>query len=81
MADCDIPVAAAMDRVDRCVSWPGPRSCSVLVITSFTCCPRLERRPRAGRGAETHKPPQPLFPEGRTTRSLKVLAPAGAAAC
>ena len=37
IADCDMPVAAAIDRVDQCVSAPGPRSSSVLVITSSTC--------------------------------------------
>jgi hypothetical protein len=25
-ADCDIPVAEAIDRVDQCVSWPGVSS-------------------------------------------------------
>lgn len=33
--DCDIPIAAAIDRVDRCVSCPGV-SPSVLVITRST---------------------------------------------
>jgi hypothetical protein len=37
IADCDMPVAAAIDRVDQCVSCPGPRSSSVLVMTSPTC--------------------------------------------
>ena len=36
-ADWLMPVAAAIDRVDQCVSSPGPRSSSVLVITSSTC--------------------------------------------
>jgi len=34
-ADCDIPVAVAIDRVDQCVSCPGASS-SVLVITAST---------------------------------------------
>jgi hypothetical protein len=34
IADSDTPVAAAIDLVDQCVSWPGPCSSSVLVITS-----------------------------------------------
>lgn len=37
IADWDMPVAAAIDRVDQCVSSPGPRSSRVLVITSSTC--------------------------------------------
>jgi hypothetical protein len=34
-ADCDIPVADAIDRVDQCASCPGVSS-KVLVITSST---------------------------------------------
>ena len=37
MADWLMPVAAAIDRVDQCVSSPGPCSSRVLVITSSTC--------------------------------------------
>jgi hypothetical protein len=33
-ADWLIPVAAAIDRVDQCVSSPGPRPSSVLVMTA-----------------------------------------------
>ena len=36
-ADWLMPVAAAIDRVDQCVSSPGPRSSRVLVMTSSTC--------------------------------------------
>jgi hypothetical protein len=48
-ADCDIPVAAAIDRVDHCVSRPGVSS-SVLVIT---CSIRasVTVRGRPGRGS------------------------------
>ena len=30
-------VAAPIDRVDQCESWPGPRSVSVSAVTSATC--------------------------------------------
>jgi hypothetical protein len=49
-ADCDMPVAAAIDRVDQCVSCPGPRSSRVLAITSSTCA-SVTVRGAPGRGS------------------------------
>ena len=37
IADCDIPVALAIDRVDQCVSPLAADSSSVLTITDSTC--------------------------------------------
>jgi hypothetical protein len=50
IADWLIPVAAAIDRVDQCVSCPGPRSSSVRVITSSTCSSVIVRG-APGRGS------------------------------
>ncbi len=48
-ADCDMPVAAAIDRVDQCVSRPGVDS-NVLVTTSSTRSSEMTRG-RPGRGS------------------------------
>ncbi|MBD2894393.1 hypothetical protein amrb99_33180 [Actinomadura sp. RB99] len=48
-ADCDIPVAAAIDRVDQCVSAPGVSS-NVAVTTRSTCSSEITRG-RPGRGS------------------------------
>ena len=50
IADWLMPAAAAIDRVDQCVSAPGPRSSSVLVITSSTCSSVIVRG-APGRGS------------------------------
>jgi hypothetical protein len=49
-AACDIPVSAAIDRVDQCVSWPRPFWVSVLVTTT-SACSSVILRGSPGRGA------------------------------
>src|SRR5579884_1521206 len=48
-ADCDIPVAAAIDRVDQCVSRPDVSSRVLVIIRSI--CSSLMTRGRPGRGS------------------------------
>ena len=70
IADCDIPVAAAIDRVDQCVSSPGPRSSRVLVITSSTCSSVIFRG-APGRGSS----PRPSSREARNRpRHLRTVS-------
>lgn len=59
-ADCDIPVAAAIDRVDQCVSAPGLSS-SVAVTTRSTCSSVIVRG-QPGRGSS-------LRPSSRSDRN------------
>jgi hypothetical protein len=49
----DIPVAAAIDRVDQCVSAVDGASSSVLAITCSTCS-SLVSRGRPGRGSSVN---------------------------
>lgn len=52
IADYDMQIAEAIERVDQCVSWPGVAS-SVLVITSSTLSSAIRRR-RPGRGSSAN---------------------------
>jgi hypothetical protein len=48
-AVCDRPVAAAIDRVDQCVSWPGP--CSKVLVMTSSIFSSVTVRGRPGRGS------------------------------
>lgn len=50
IADCDIPVALAIDRVDQCVSPFAEDSSNVLTITDSTCSSVIVRG-APGRGS------------------------------
>ena len=62
-ADCDMPAAAAIDRVDQCVSPVDGASSSVLVTTRSTCS-SLSNRGRPGRGSSQS-------PSSRSTKNRR----------
>ena len=53
IADCDIPVAVAIDRVDQCVSFLGGLCSKVAVITRSTCSSVILRG-APGRGSSVN---------------------------
>ena len=69
--DCDSPVSAAIDRVDQCVSWPGPFSVRTRVTATSTCSSVIFRG-APGRGASARPFSRP--PANRT-RHLRTDLP------
>ena len=76
-ADCDIPVAAAIKRVDQCVASFGCFS-SVFTITRSTCSSLIERG-LPGRGSSCN--PSSLRAANRTRHlpTVEALQPSSSA--
>jgi hypothetical protein len=77
--DCDMPVAAAIDRVDQCVSCPGVSS-SVLVITCSTRSSPINRG-RPGRGSSDNPSSRPARNRDRHLDTMSRDTPNSAATC
>jgi hypothetical protein len=76
-ADCDIPVAAAIERVDQCVASFGCSS-SVFTITRSTSSSRIERGfPGRGSSCSPSRPRRAKRPRHRPT--VEPLQPSSAA--
>lgn len=64
----DRPVSAAIDRVDQCVSWPGPFSVRVR-LTSTSTWSLVIFRGAPGRGASASPPSRPSTNQTRHWRT------------